>query len=433
MSYFSLSDKIDLPQKTTHHLIDELFLVIAEDIPTWMTLTKSEFFLFESLQKQENIENCLLNYINEYNQSEENARNTFQSLLTKIDESKFYSDTKTLIMDDADSIEKNIHVFITHRCNLQCPYCYVSAGNQLKGELSVEEWKESFKKLTEVAPNAEITFSGGEPLTKEGIFDIFEYTYSLNFTNVLFTNGLLIDNKNISLLKKYVSLIQISLDGLSSKTHDITRNKGSFSKTMESINLIMENKIDLDLALNVTPTNLDEITNGLVDFLKNLKYKQLNIRLNYHMDKEGFAINLTDDYFTVYQDNRRKIKKLIQDLIQNNLYATANKEKFKRLRNCGIGLSFGIDSDGKIYPCDKLHKSYGSIQTDSLHEISKEFSKLNEETEIDKIEFCQECDLRYICNGGCRVNNVIATGKYTIPFCSDDYKMQLYEKLVYKF
>jgi len=433
MAEFQLADIVELPLKITHHKIDELFLIIAKDIPTWIVLKEDEYKLFKLLEKKLTLEEVLIYSIDNYSFSENYARNIMEKLLYKIEESKFYFSTKTMIMDDANDIEKNIHVFVTHQCNLQCPYCYVSAGHPLKNELSVSEWKEAFVKLAKVAPKAEITFSGGEPLVKEGIFEILEHSYNLGFENILFTNGLLIKNDNIDILKKITSLIQISLDGLSSNTHDLTRNKDSFQKTMNSIQLIIDRDIDLDLAINITPNNLDEMVNNLVDFLKKLSYQKLNIRLNYHMDREGFAVNLSDDYFTVYQDNRTKIKRLIFQLIDEGFYNTTEKEKFKQLRNCGIGLSFGIDSNGEIYPCDKLYKSYGNIKTDNLEKISLEFSKLNEATEVNNMPFCNNCDLKHICNGGCRINNVIATGSYNIPLCSDDYKLQLYEKLVYKF
>ena len=81
----------------------------------------------------------------------------------------------------------------------------------------------------------------------------------------------------------------------------------------------------------------------------------------------------------------------------------------------------------------KLYKSYGNIKYDNLNVISEEFSKLNEATEIDKMNFCKLCDLRHICNGGCRIDNAIATGSYIMPLCSDDYKLKLYEKMIYKF
>jgi len=433
MVEFQLTDIVELPLKITHHKIDELFLVIAKEIPTWIVLKEDEFKLYQLIEKRLSLEAILIYSIDNYGFSEKYARNIMEKLLSKIEESKFYASTKTMIMDDANDIEKNIHIFVTHQCNLQCPYCYVSAGHPLKNELNIDEWKDALIKLAKVAPKAEITFSGGEPLVKDDILEILEYSHNLDFQNILFTNGLLINNDNIDTLKKFVSLIQISLDGLSSNTHDLTRNRGSFQKTMNSIQLIIDRNIDLDLAINITPDNLDEMINNLVNFLKRLSYSKLNIRLNYHMDKEGFAVNLSDDYFTVYQDNRNKIKKLIFQLIDEGFYNTTEKEKFKQLRNCGIGLSFGIDSNGEIYPCDKLYKSYGNIKTDNLEKNSDEFSKLNEATEVNNMPFCNNCDLKHICNGGCRINNVIATGSYNIPSCSDDYKLQLYEKLVYKF
>ena len=427
---FKLSDTVDLPPKITQHCIDGLFLIIAPDIPTWIVLTKDEYKIYESLEKKNTIEQSLIQAMEKYNLSEVEARNIMKNVLYKIEENKFYNSTQSEIMDDAENIKKNVHVFITHKCNLHCPYCYVSAGKPLENELSVSEWKKAFDRLYEVAPNAEITFSGGEPLTKEGIFEILKYTYELGFENVLFTNGILINKDNIKFLKDYVSLIQISLDGLSAKTHNITR--GGFKEILDSIDLIIGNEINLDLAINILPHNVDEITDKLIGFIENLSYDRLHIRLNYHIDREGFAVNLGDEYFNIYENNKEKIKKLVSELVRKGIYNNPlERVRFKRLRNCGIGLSFGIDSNGDIYPCDRLYKSYGNILDSDLRKISKKFSLLNRITETDNMEFCKDCDLKYICNGGCRIDNIKTTGSYLIPPCSDDYKLYFYEKLVF--
>lgn len=256
MVEFKLEDTVPFPQNTTHHRIDGLYLVIAPEIPTWMVVDNEEFELFTFLKSGLSIENSLIAFMRSTGSLEKCARTKMESLLYKIEENKFYNYTESILMEEADNITKNIHVFITHKCNLHCPYCYVAAGKPLKNELDIEEWKKAFLKLWEVAPNAEITFSGGEPLTKEGILEILRFTKDLGFQNFLFTNGILIDKNNIETLQKTVSLIQISLDGLSNKTHDITRGKGTFEKVMESIELVKRYDINLDLAINITPYNI---------------------------------------------------------------------------------------------------------------------------------------------------------------------------------
>ena len=52
MVHFQLNDTVKFPSKITHHKVDELFLVIAEDIPTWIILTNNEFKIFTYLQKK---------------------------------------------------------------------------------------------------------------------------------------------------------------------------------------------------------------------------------------------------------------------------------------------------------------------------------------------------------------------------------------------
>lgn len=429
---FQLSDTVDLPHPTTHHKIDDFFLIIAPEIPTWIVLEQKEYWVYTALEKKFTIEQALIELIENYGLTEIEARNLMEKVLYKIEESKFYRFTKPEIMDDPEKIQKNIHIYITHKCNLQCPYCYVSAGQPLKNELSLSEWKKAFDKLFEVAPYAEITFSGGEPLTKKGIFEILEYSYKKGFENVLFSNGTLINEDNIHLLSKYVTSIQITLDGLSAETHEVMRGTGNFKKTLHAIKLIIKNRIPLDLAINILPHNVKEITTKLIEFIEYLNYDLLNIRINYQLDKEGFAINLSDDYFNIYPKYKKEIKKLISQLISKGLYFNPlEKTKLKRLRNCGIGLSFGIDSNGDIYPCDKLHKSYGNILTSDLKEISKKFIELNRITEISNMEYCKNCDLKYICLGGCRIDNLKETGSYIIPLCSEEKKHYLYERLVF--
>ena len=431
--FFDLDDIIEFPEKISIRNVDDLFLIIAYEIPTWITLNRLEFFLFQSLRKGLSIKESLIESIYQCGIDEIEARNLMYSLLLKIEESKFYKNTKPIIEDEPINIEKNIHVYLTHKCNLTCPYCYVSAGNPLEDELSWKEWLFAFERLKEVAPNAEITFSGGEPLTKKGFFYIVEHTFNLGYKNVLFTNGTLINEDNIVKLKKFISLIQISLDGLSPEINDLTRGKNSFEKILKAIYLIRENDIPLDIAINITPYNLDNICNGLIKFIEDLSYEKLNVRLNFEMDKEGFAINLEDSFFNIYELNKEKLKNLVLSLINKGYYSIREKSKLRRLKNCGIGLSFGIDSNGDIYPCDKLYNSYGNIINSNLKDIANIFSNLNKITEIDNIEFCQSCDLKYICNGGCKINNIINTGSYLLPNCDEKYKKRFYEKLVYGF
>lgn len=62
--------------------------------------------------------------------------------------------------------------------------------------------------------------------------------------------------------------------------------------------------------------------------------------------------------------------------------------------------------------------------------IIKEFDDVNRRTSVKYINKCSNCELQYICAGGCRVENLIETGCMNIPICSQSYKEEKYRNLL---
>ena len=60
-----------------------------------------------------------------------------------------------------------------------------------------------------------LLFSGGEPLMRKDIFQLFEYGNQLGLRMVISTNGTLIDKEKAKRIKELsISYVGISLDGL---------------------------------------------------------------------------------------------------------------------------------------------------------------------------------------------------------------------------
>lgn len=53
-------------------------------------------------------------------------------------------------------------------------------------------------------------------------------------------------------------------------------------------------------------------------------------------------------------DSNKVINKLIKELFEYGINIKYPRVKSVRFRNCGIGTSIVLDSDGKIYPCSKF-------------------------------------------------------------------------------
>jgi sulfatase maturation enzyme AslB (radical SAM superfamily) len=49
---------------------------------------------------------------------------------------------------------------------------------------------------------------------------------------------------------------------------------------------------------------------------------------------------------------------------------------------------------------------------------------------VENLEDCPKCDLKYICFGGCRLNNITFNGSPLKPNCSAKKKEDFYRKLI---
>lgn len=131
---------------------------------------------------------------------------------------------------------RNLGIEITGRCNLRCRHCYMESRTQsLPEELSAREWIEFFSELKKDFGNKIIIqITGGEPLSKEGIFEILSCLKQSGFRVSIATNGTLLDDKRIIELKKYISSISVSLDG-SRESHNYLRGAEVFDLVLRNI------------------------------------------------------------------------------------------------------------------------------------------------------------------------------------------------------
>jgi len=52
------------------------------------------------------------------------------------------------------------------------------------------------------------------------------------------------------------------------------------------------------------------------------------------------------------------------------------------------------------------------------------------ETSVDHMAQCADCDLRYICGGGCRVRNLRERGDPHLPTCTEESRDAIYRRLL---
>jgi len=145
-------------------------------------------------------------------------------------------------IQDLPSLPLQGHIDLTYRCNNNCRHCWIripANSNKIKEELSFNE----IKKIVEEAKQLGCRrwdISGGEPMLRPDFAEIFDYVTRNSSYYFLNTNGTFITPKIAKLMTRE-GINNIALYGATAKVHDyITRNPGSFEKTMRGISYLKE-------------------------------------------------------------------------------------------------------------------------------------------------------------------------------------------------
>jgi len=422
---FDVKDIIVFPEKTITKEIDGAYVVLAPQYPNWIVLSDSEQKMFECLRGKRIID-AINSFHEQYSYGEEYCINTITDLLQKVEDAQFYGNAKIEEEEPIEHVIKNIQINLTSDCNMRCPHCYVSAGIVEEQRVDVEKTIRKIKEIVALQGPTEIVISGGEPLVDEELPYLLE---SLSGNQIsLFTNGSLISEDSIELIARHCHDVQISFEGISESCYGEIRGKANYQRVLNAIQLLIERDIRIVFAITVLPQTLDDIEKNLIAFVEKLNYDNVEIRINDEVEMTGNAVSMD---LSCYDRDRSKsvIAKIIQELRSKGYLAEKTRERNIRFTNCGIGASVVFHYDGFIYPCDKFSNIRVSID-EELNDIFMAFNRINKETSCVEMEPCRSCELKYICCGGCRIDNYCVNGDMKIPICDTEYKNMQYRKLV---
>jgi radical SAM protein with 4Fe4S-binding SPASM domain len=265
-------------------------------------------------------------------------------------------------------------------CNLRCVHCYQNDYNYKSLDLNI--LRNIFRKLDEAMAKWKmkcfVSLTGGEPFLKpEGLFYLMDLIESSdNFKNIaILTNGTLIDKELVRKIKKYKKLaeVQVSLDGHDEESHDRIRGKGTFLKTVNSIEMLKNSGIKTAVMFTLHKKNIGSASN-MPKLAASLNVDALTVeRMTAMNDAER------DEFFIEAPD----VKKVYSDVYGRAETEFKNKNtKLSTSRPlwnlidenaggyCPIGLSsLCILHDGTLLPCRRLYLPLGNILTDGLFKV----------------------------------------------------------------
>jgi len=145
---------------------------------------------------------------------------------------------------------------LTRRCNYRCRGCNVWQEQDATG-LPTRKIKKGLDILKDLGV-VEIVLSGGNPLLREDIGEIIEYSSRLFITTV-YDNGSMAAQKIDAL--RHADFVAISIDSLDPSKNDYIRGvPGALKKAMQAVEKLSEAGIRVGVAPTISQLNLYEIT-----------------------------------------------------------------------------------------------------------------------------------------------------------------------------
>lgn len=328
-------------------------------------------------------------------------------------------------------------IHLTNKCNLRCMYCYASGGNYMEDEgilqsqdlnTIIERFYSEFDKILIVQ------FFGGEPLLNIPLLEEAcsmirkidsERGYKTQFG--LVTNGTILNDRIIDIIKKYEINITISYDG-NQKINDITRVDINGHGTSE---IILKNakhlkeKTGQPSTIEVTYNqyhieNNVNISNVINHIQNELPDTSIHLVPAGGTEDDKFVINnldvfpeSVDSIFNSVESIKEGKKIPSYSLVDRILYGLSNKEYQGSPYVCDAGLgTLSVSIDGDVYPCfmftNQETMRLGNVKDNDIFRsdhFKKVMNRLINFSIKSNNEECNNCFIKSLCNGCLGLNS----------------------------
>ena len=344
-------------------------------------------------------------------------------------------------------------------CNLDCKYCYFLSKENLYPDSTFRMSEDVLERFTAQYIGAhrvpEVTFSwqGGEP-TLMGL-DFFrtalEYQEKycqpgMTIRNTLQTNGTLLNDEWCSFLSQNGFLVGLSIDGPAG-LHDAYRvDKGgqpTFAQVMTGLGFLKAHEVATNIlccvhagnaakALDIYRFFRDEIH---VDFLQFIPIVE---RVNDTGFQEGEQVTersvsgrqYGDFLITIFDEwVRQDVGRVFVQIFDIALSVWCGKKPGLCIFEKECGRALALEHTGDVYACDHYVEPgfwLGNISDSPLSDLvasqaQSDFGAAKRETLPQQ---CLDCEVRFICNGGCPKNRILTTpdGEAGLNYLCEGYR-----------
>jgi uncharacterized protein len=354
------------------------------------------------------------------------------------------------------------HVMLKPRgaiCNLDCAYCYYLSKERLypgsRFRMSDALLEEYTRQYIEAQPAPEVTFAwqGGEP-TLMGL-DFFRRAIGfqqkyrrpgMGIHNALQTNGVTLDEAWCRFFREQDFLVGISLDG-PRDLHDAYRiDKGgqpTFERVMAGLELLKKHGVEFNVLTTVHAANADhplevyrflrdEAGTGFIQFIPIIEHdNEAGFQAGNKVSARSVTGRQYGDFLIAIFDEwvRQDVGRVFVQIFDAALAAWLGQRPGLCIFEETCGTALAMEHNGDLYACDHFvepgHK-LGNMHDRPLAEMvgsepQRQFGRAKRDT---LPRHCRECQVRFVCNGGCPKNRILHTpeGEPGLNFLCAGYK-----------
>jgi len=195
---------------------------------------------------------------------------------------------------------------VTNKCNENCKFCF----RKLCNDNSLEQNKKIADNILQIGID-KITFSGGEPLLYESLFELAKYIKekSPNTKLSITTNGILLNDENLKLIYDMFDNISLSIDSADrDKLENIGRGYNHLDNCIKVLNKI-NGKIDIKINTVANKTNIDEL-DKIFDLIKYYNISRWKI-FNFYPLRIGRE---NQELFLLSNEEQLKVKNIVDEI-----------------------------------------------------------------------------------------------------------------------
>jgi radical SAM protein with 4Fe4S-binding SPASM domain len=309
---------------------------------------------------------------------------------------------------------KYLFLEVTRQCNLACMYCGSSCTpHRNEKELTIQEIKEVAGQVAGSFRPSDVmvAVTGGEPLLKEGVFDLFAELKRLGFRYGMVSNAMLLDeNAARKLVAAGIGSISLSMDALP-EINDKLRGRGTSQKVEQAVKHLYDAGYKGKLEI------ISTVTKPAVAGLEQMRRYVASLRVPLWRVAPVMPIGRAAQHPELIPD-AMDIRYMLEWIRQSRGDRMIPGPEFSEegflgyrfegmvrpyLCQCRAGITVaGIRYDGRIAACPELTDAFdqGDIHKDDFAMIWKEKYQIFRDRSWTKKDECLGCRHFDICKGG---------------------------------